>query len=174
MLAARLSPYVCDARLFRYSTRSEGRDPHWTGVPVDGPTLHGRTLRALAGFAARLELDDNTRGTNPRPGADANRDCCSRSSSGDKIGLEDVVATGGVQFAVEALATGRLRWAHVWPTTAYLRHDQLVESVEGGGFVWNSAGRDAIALRAPSESSSRALRNANNQGFGSAAFNSIR
>ena len=141
---------------------------------MDAPSAHGRTLRALAGFAARLELDDNTRRTNPRPGADANRDCCSRPSSGDEIGLEDMVATGGLQFAAEALATGRLRWAHVWPTTAYLRHDQLVESVEGGSFAWNSAGRDAIALRTPSESSSRALRNANNQGFGSAAFNSIR
>ena len=53
MLAPSLSPHVCDARLFRYATRSEGRDAHWTGVPVDAPTLHRRTLRALAGFAAR-------------------------------------------------------------------------------------------------------------------------
>ena len=58
MLAARLSPHVCDTRLFRYATRSEGRDAHWTGVPVDAPTLHGRTPTATAvvGLAAATRL----------------------------------------------------------------------------------------------------------------------
>ena len=166
--------YVCDALLFRYATQSEDRYAHWTGVPVDAPTLHGRTMRAFAGLAALLALDDNALGTNPRPGPDGNRDCCSRSSSGKMIGPEAVVAVGGLQFGVEVLVTGRLRWAHVWPTAACRHSDQLVESV---GF------RKACGIMADSNEGSSGhpaktylamLRANSNHGFGSAAFNSIR
>ena len=140
---------------------------------MDAPSLHGGTIRVLAGFAARLALDDNTRDTNPRPGVDSNSDRRSQPSSGYGIGIEDVVAVGGWRFAVEVLVTGRLRWAPVWPIAAFLRRDQLDESVEGGGSPRYSAGKDASAFRTPSMSSNAALRNTDNQGRGSAAFNSI-
>ena len=140
---------------------------------MDAPSLHGGTIRVLAGFAARLALDDNTRDTNPRPRVDSNSDCRSRPSSGYRIGIEDVVAVGGRRFAVEVLVIGRPRWAPVWRTAAFLPRDQLDESVEGGGSPRYSAGKDASAFRTPSMSSNAALRNTDNQGRGSAAFNSI-
>ena len=140
---------------------------------MDAPSLRGGTIRVLAGFAARLALDANTRDTNPRPRVDGNSDCQSRPSSGYRIGIEDVVAVGGRRFAVEVLVIGRPRWAPVWPTAAFLRRDQLDESVEGGGSPRYSAGKDASAFRTPSMSSNAALRNTDNQGRGSAAFNSI-
>lgn len=63
---------------------------------MDAPSLHGGTIRVLAGFAARLALDDNTRDTNPRPRVDGNSDR-RRRPSGYRISIEDVVAVGGSQ-----------------------------------------------------------------------------
>ena len=169
-----MSAYELDAQLFQYVVQSEDRDAHWTGVPMDTPSLHGGTMRVLARFAVHLAPCDNARGTNPKPRVDGNADRRSRPSSTYRVGIEDVVAVGSWRFAVEVLVTGRLRWAPVWPRAAFQRRDQVDESVEGGGSPRYSAGKDASAFRTPSMSSNAALRNTDNQGRGSAACNSIR
>ena len=55
-----------DALSFHYVVRAEDRDPDGIGVPADALSLHGGTIRSLAGSDARLNLGDRAFANNPR------------------------------------------------------------------------------------------------------------